>query len=353
MKGKRIKQQRPDNSGNSTTVFIRSQAAFCPDRSRSSIFCFLSPIFCLLIASCSVTQSPVPVVSRPPFLQKPATKLGAVSAETAKLYTVQKGDTLYSIALNHGLAYKDLAGWNNIDNPGAINLGQQLNLSPPSQAAQPSLFSVSEPALQSVAETPMPRATTEIREKTDRLKTEPKAFKLPYSEQALAQLNRPANMPSVLPPVLIARADPPAERVAKIDIEPQPQTTESGLDERIDWLWPTRGKVLEGFSENSKGVDIAGKTGQAVLASAAGKVVYSGGGLRGYGNLIIIKHNDTYLSAYAHNSKLLIKEGQAVTRGQKIAEMGNTDASLVKLHFEIRKHGKPVDPLQHLPTMSK
>ena len=357
MKGKRAKRQKLNNGRNPTTVFMHPQSAFCPDRSRSSVFCFLSPIFFLLIASCSVTQSPVPVVDRPPVLQKPATKLGAVSAETAKLYTVQRGDTLYSIALNHGLAYKDLAGWNNIDNPGAINLGQQLNLSPPSQAGQPSLFSVSEPALQPVAETAIPRATTETREKldanTDRLKTEPKAFKLPYSEQALAQLNRPANMPSALPPVVIARADPAVEKVAKIDIEPQPQTTESSLDERIDWLWPTQGKVLEGFSENSKGVDIAGKTGQAVLASAAGKVVYSGSGLRGYGNLIIIKHNDTYLSAYAHNSKLLIKEGQAVTRGQKIAEMGNTDASLVKLHFEIRKHGKPVDPLQHLPTMAK
>jgi lipoprotein NlpD len=353
MKGKRIKQQRPDNSGNPTTVFMRPQPAFCPDRSRPPVCCFLSTIFCLLIASCSVTQSPVPIVDRPPAQQKPAAKLGAISAETAKLYTVQKGDTLYSIALNHGLAYKDLAEWNNIDNPGAINLGQQLNLSPPSQAAQPSLFSVSEPALQSVAETAMPKAATEIREKIDRLKTEPKAFKLLYSEQVLAQLNRPANMPSALPPVLIAKADLAAERVAKIDIEPQPQTTESGLDERINWLWPTQGKILESFSESSKGVDIAGKTGQAVLASAAGKVVYSGSGLRGYGNLIIIKHNDTYLSAYAHNSKLLIKEGQAVTRGQKIAEMGNTDASLVKLHFEIRKHGKPVDPLQHLPAMPK
>ncbi|TSA52948.1 MAG: peptidase M23, partial [Nitrosomonadaceae bacterium] len=177
----------------------------------------------------------------------------------------------------------------------------------------------------------------------------PKAFKLPYSEQTLAQLKGPADTP----PVLTARADAASERVAKIDIEPQPQSAESNPDERIDWIWPTQGKVLEGFTESSKGVDIAGKTGQAVLASAPGKVVYSGSGLRGYGNLIIIKHNDTYLSAYAHNSKLLMKEGQTVTRGQKIAEMGNTDASQIKLHFEIRKHGKPVDPLQHLPAISK
>lgn len=363
MKGKRIKQQSLDNGGNPPMVFMRLQPAFCPDRQSSSVFCLLSTIFCLLIASCSVTQLPVPVVDRAPGAPKPASKLGAASAETAKLYTVQKGDTLYSIALNHGLAYKDLAEWNNIDNPNAINTGQQLSLSPPPQAAQPSLFSVSEPVPQPVAEPVIPRAATETRAATesrgkfdvniDKLKTEPKAFKLPYSEQTLAQLRGSADTP----PVLTARADAAAERVAKIDIEPQPQpqpqTAEVNPDERVDWIWPTQGKVLEGFSESSKGVDIAGKTGQAVLASAPGKVVYSGSGLRGYGNLIIIKHNDTYLSAYAHNSKLLMKEGQTVIRGQKIAEMGNTDASQIKLHFEIRKHGKPVDPLQHLPAMSK
>lgn len=349
MKGKRIKQQSLDNGGNPPAVFMRPRSAFCPDRSRPSIFCLLPPIICLLIASCSVTQPPVPVVDRAPALQKSA----AASTETVKLYTVQKGDTLYGIALNYGLAYKDLAEWNNIDNPNAIDIGQQLSLSPPAQAAQPSLFSLSEPAPPPAAETAVPRVATESRGKfdanIDKLKTEPKAFKLPYSEQTLAQLKGSADTP----PVLTAKADAAAERVAKIDIEPQPQSAESNPDECIDWIWPTQGKVLEGFTESSKGVDIAGKTGQAVLASAPGKVVYSGSGLRGYGNLIIIKHNDTYLSAYAHNSKLLMKEGQTVTRGQKIAEMGNTDASQIKLHFEIRKHGKPVDPLQHLPAMSK
>jgi lipoprotein NlpD len=359
MKGKRIKQQSLDDGGNLPMVFMRPRPAFCPDRSRSSVFCLLSTIFCLLIASCSVTQPPVPVVDRAPGAPKSASKPGAASAETAKLYTVQKGDTLYGIALNHGLAYKDLAEWNNIDNPNAINTGQQLSLSPPPQAAQPSLFSVYEPAPPPVAEPVIPRAATETKAATesrekfdvnaDKLKTEPKAFKLPYSEQTLAQLKGSADTPQVL----TAKADAAAERVAKVDIEPQLQTAEVNPDERVDWIWPTQGKVLEGFSESSKGVDIAGKPGQAVLASAPGKVVYSGSGLRGYGNLIIIKHNDTYLSAYAHNSKLLMKEGQTVTRGQKIAEMGNTDASQIKLHFEIRKHGKPVDPLQHLPAMSK
>jgi lipoprotein NlpD len=122
-------------------------------------------------------------------------------------------------------------------------------------------------------------------------------------------------------------------------------------DEKLDWQWPATGKLVTGFSDtaNLKGIDIAGKAGQPVLASAAGKVVYAGTGLRGYGKLVIVKHNTTFLSAYAHNSEILVKEGQQVTRGQKIAEMGNTDSDQVKLHFEIRQLGKPVDPLKYLP----
>ena len=144
------------------------------------------------------------------------------------------------------------------------------------------------------------------------------------------------------PPPSVSAAPPPkteSSRVPEID------------DDKIDWTWPASGKVIAGFSENAnlKGIDIAGKAGQPVLASAAGKVVYAGSGLRGYGKLVIIKHNQTYLSAYAHNSNLLVKEGQNVVRGQKIAEIGNTDSSQAKLHFEIRRLGKPVDPLKFLP----
>ena len=122
-------------------------------------------------------------------------------------------------------------------------------------------------------------------------------------------------------------------------------------DARLVWEWPTQGKVIYGFGEgtNQKGVGIDGRSGQAVLASAPGKVVYSGSGLRGYGRLIIIKHNASYLSVYAHNSQILVKEGQSVAKGQKIAEMGNSDSDRVALHFEIRRLGKPIDPLQYLP----
>jgi lipoprotein NlpD len=146
-----------------------------------------------------------------------------------------------------------------------------------------------------------------------------------------------------------ASPEPPPVVVARVDPKPAPEPADG--DEKVDWSWPAKGRIVTGFSEaaNLKGIDIAGTAGQPVAASAGGKVVYAGTGLRGYGKLIIVKHNAMYLSAYAHNKEILVKEGQQVAKGQKIAEMGNTDADQVKLHFEIRRHGKPVDPLRHLP----
>ena len=352
MKGKKIKQENLADGGNFATVSIRLRAALCQDGSSPFVFYLPSAIFCLLLASCSITQPHVPVIDRALGSQKFTDRSGTATGETGTFYIVQKGDTLYGIALNHGFSYKELAEWNNIDNPNSIDIGQQLSLSPPAQPAQPSLFALSEPAPPALSEIAAPKVPAEPEEKfvasTDKLKIEPKALKLPYSEQAMAQLQGLADTP----PTLTAQAGPATEKIAKVESELQPQTTEIIAGDQIEWIWPAKGKVLEGFSESSKGVDIAGKLGQPVLAAAAGKVVYSGAGLRGYGNLIIVKHNDTYLSAYAHNSKLLVKEGQAVTRGQKIAEMGNSDTELVKLHFEIRMHGKPVDPLKHLPAIS-
>ncbi|MGH8761825.1 MAG: peptidoglycan DD-metalloendopeptidase family protein [Nitrosospira sp.] len=284
-------------------------------------------------------------------MSQPETVLDA-AGQPPNLYIVQKGDTLYSIALNHGIDQKDLAQWNNIQDPGAIHIGQQLSLSSPFPVAQPSLFPLPEPVLPPSAGM-APNAVPPFEEKhmanTDKLKVEPKAFKLPYSEQAVALLKGGADVP----PMAILKADPAAEKKADAGTGPVPPVAEALRDDdRIEWIWPVKGKVLEGFSESTKGIDIAGKSGQPVSASAAGKVVYSGAGLRGYGKLIIIKHNPTYLSAYAHNDKLLVKEGQTVAKGQKIAEMGSTDTNLVKLHFEIRKNGKPVDPLKHLPGIS-
>jgi lipoprotein NlpD len=130
-----------------------------------------------------------------------------------------------------------------------------------------------------------------------------------------------------------------------------PTAAAAGSDEEISWIWPTKGVVLAGFDEvKNKGLDIGGALGDQVLAAADGRVVYVGAGLRGYGNLIILKHNNTYLSAYAHNHTLLVKEDQSVRKGQKIAEMGSSDVDRVKLHFEVRRQGKPVDPLKYLPV---
>ena len=181
------------------------------------------------------------------------------------------------------------------------------------------------------------------------VKSQPKAVKVPYSDQALAQLSgqtqaQTGGRAPVIPPVVqpVAKADPAPEE--------KPAASEED-DEKVDWGWPASGKVLSTFNEttNLKGIGIAGKLGQPVIASAPGKVLYSGDGIRGYGKLVIIKHNKVYMSVYAHNQQLLVKEGQAVVKGQKIADMGASDADQVKLHFEIRRFGKPIDPLKLLP----
>jgi lipoprotein NlpD len=240
---------------------------------------------------------------------------------------IQKGDTLYSIAFEHGLDYREVAEQNNIENPAAIQIGQQIKLLPSEDA-------VSErPRIDTKPLVPSPPVVIVK-------KDQPKIAKLPYSDKAVAQiegLQQESGQPvaSVTPPIQVVK---PAQEI------------DTASDEGMEWSLPTKGKVIGEYSEsaNRKGVDIAGVKGQTVMASAAGKVVYSGSGLRGYGKLVIIKHNKTYLSAYAHNDQILVKEGQSVTKGQKIAEMGSTDADQVKLHFEIRKFGKPVDPAKYL-----
>jgi len=192
----------------------------------------------------------------------------------------------------------------------------------------------------------------------------PKAVKEPYSENAVREVGRTGGGLDAL----IAKSEPRATTPATSSATPAPSASATpplfgnpptpaapapspGDDEGLDWVWPAKGKLVAQFSENAslKGIDIAGATGDAVVASAPGRVVYAGSGLRGYGKLVIIKHNATYLTAYAHNKDLLVKEGQSVTRGQKIAEMGSSDTDRVKLHFEIRRLGKPMDPLRFLP----
>lgn len=264
----------------------------------------------------SVSSSPRVVAKAPP-------KKNVLSS--GQVYVVQKGDTLYSIAFLNGVDYVDIAELNNIDDPSVIKIGQQLSI--PASTA-PKIIEKKQPA------------TTQPVVEAGGVKTQPKTGKIPYSDKALAQAEKVPETAKASPAVAPVAAEVTSSK--EVDDE-----------EALEWGMPSIGKVIAGFSEtaNRKGVDISGKQGQAVVASATGKVVYSGSGLRGYGKLVIIKHNKTYLSAYAHNDQILVKEGQNVSKGQKIAEMGNTDAEQVKLHFEIRKFGKPVDPAQFLPMI--
>ena len=177
-------------------------------------------------------------------------------------------------------------------------------------------------------------------------KTEPKALRLPYSAENLAMLQRGE---AAQPPTLQA-GKPEAGVAAAQPAKPAAPAAEERDGEAIEFIWPAKGKVLTRFSEpTSKGVDIGGKAGDPVVAAASGRVIYIGTGIRGYGKLIVIKHDNNFNSVYAHNREILVKQDQAVTRGQKIAELGDTDSDSPKLHFEIRKSGKPVDPVKYLP----
>ncbi|MDH5480058.1 MAG: peptidoglycan DD-metalloendopeptidase family protein [Nitrosomonas sp.] len=295
---------------------------------------FLCIIFLLLI-SCGTTQKPAPVVERSIGAQPQLAGVDGSTVKKGKFYTVQHGDTLYSIALSHGVDHDELAQLNGIVDPANIEPGQVINLSVPVKQAEPVLF-----ALPQVSITP-----PDSEQEESNVKTHPKAVNLPYSDQNVAYVQNSINPPANDQPTQVTET-------ARIGPAPVPADQANNVMSRTlgtDWIWPTTGKLSSAFSKNSKGVKISGQSGQSVVASASGEVVYSGHGLRGYGNLIIIKHNNTFLSAYAHNSKVLVKEGDLVITGQKIAEMGSTDTDTVQLHFEIRKYGKPVDPLQYLP----
>ncbi len=334
-----------------------------------SLRCFTALLLISVLAACAA-RHPAPVSDSrptpPPRAGVPAdTQPGpetqvAKPAETEKVYVIQKGDTLISIALQNGLDYRELAAWNNIENPNVIKLGETLRLTAPGApvivagpTAQPK---PGEPVASPLIFTPVAAPGT-MSGNTDRLKTEPKAAKLPYSDAAYSKLLAEAAA-AALPaasnaPALVATAPTtsalPAPVTPAVGVPAAPAATDD-----VDWAWPLqpqpKGKIIANFTDANKGIDISGAKNTPVLASAPGKVVYSGAGLRGYGRLVIIKHNNTWLSAYAHNEKILVPEGQEVKKGQQIAEMGSSDADQVKLHFEIRKQGKPVDPLKFLPN---
>jgi lipoprotein NlpD len=275
---------------------------------------------CAVLASCaSPRRTPAPVEDRlgarhgtvpaQPATAAAAPLPGAENAGKPGYHTVRPGETLLRIALESGQNWRDIARWNNLDNPNVIEVGQVLRVAPPAGSA--------------VAAAPAP-----------------------------APAPAPAAPVAALPPASAASSVARGTATAAAPSSAPINTPSAGADDDIAWIWPTpnAATVLAGFDEQkNKGVDIAGRAGDPVLAAADGRVVYAGAGLRGYGNLIILKHNNTYLTAYAHNQALLVKEDQVVHKGQKIAEMGSTDTDRVKLHFEIRRQGKPVDPTRYLP----
>jgi lipoprotein NlpD len=308
----------------------------------------------LALTACSA-RGPAPVTDRagsPSAAESSARKPAASSVATAPrpvtpqiaqsstgFHTVRRGDTLFAIAFANSVDFRQLAEWNNLESPDVIRVGQVLRLTPPE--TRPAENSVEVTAL---AADPLPQAQPLSEAPVLR---EPQAILLPYSDASWAQVSgTPIQLPAPqAPPAPVAVTVAPAPPSA---VAPPPP---SAVVE--DWMWPAQGKLIGRFgAAGGKGIDIAGTRNAPVFAVAPGKVVYSGVGLRGYGRLLIIKHPGEFLSAYAHNQEMLVKEGDTVAAGQKIALMGDSDADRVKLHFEIRQYGKPLDPLKYLPERS-
>lgn len=257
------------------------------------------------------------------------------------LHTVGRGDTLYAIAFANSLDYRDLAAWNKLESPDRILVGQTLRLTPPPGAVETTpLEQNAQPSAKPLAEAPLLRT--------------PQAVFLVYSEANWAQASgiavaSPPPAPEKPAPVAEKPVTPPVAEKPAAGPSPAPAPV-AAVD---TWLWPAEGTLAGRFgAAGGKGIDIVAPRNAPVKAVAPGKVVYSGSGLRGYGQLIIVKHAGEFLSAYAHNEAILVKEGEAVAAGQKIALMGDSGAERVKLHFEIRRYGKPLDPLAYLPERS-
>ena len=294
-------------------------------------------VLALALAGCSTTPTRAPVEDRkpalpvagaaaasktapgtPPVAATEALKPlpGAENAGRSGYYTVKPGDTIIRIGLENGQNWRDVVRWNGIENPNLIEVGQVLRVVSPTVDAA------------AVASRGVAAAQIDTR---------------PLEGKGAA-------LPAALPASAAAAPGADIGKAAASTPAVVPTAPREGDDEPA-WAWPAAGPVLAGFEEGKqKGLLLGGRQGEPVLAAADGRVVYAGAGLRGYGNLLIVKHNNTYLTAYAHNQTLLVKDDQAVRRGQKIAEMGSSDADRVQLHFEIRRQGKPIDPARLLPA---
>jgi lipoprotein NlpD len=320
-----------------------------------------------LLAACA-SNEPAPVVDLSPALPRPAPSERTADADGGS-YRVVRGDTLYAIAFRHGLDFRDVAAWNRIEPPYRIYAGQELHLqaprdwrpaaaaaAPPRPAAAPAAPAANTPI---VVAAPATRSATpggagvfeDVPESAPSAAppTAPEQARVPAAREAASA--PPAPSASTAPPAPSAgkpapKSSPPA--AAPPPIAPDSSSSAGG----IAWRWPGKGALLGTFvagEQTRQGIDIGGNAGDPVLAAADGEVVYSGNGLIGYGELIIIKHNASFLSAYGHNRKRLVQEGERIRAGQQIAEMGSSASSRDELHFEIRKNGKPVNPLDYLP----
>ena len=264
----------------------------------------------IALGACT-SQKPAPVVDRSgaAAARPPVVAVKPVTREARDgVYTVQRGDTLYSIATAFGVDVRDLARWNGLPDASALRVGQQVRVTPPPEPAAATVMPVTPSGSAEVRPLPAPGTTAE---------------------------------PAPLPPAAVPESPPSAK--------PEPPPSSSAAPP-AQWLWPVAGKVIDGFdSPRNKGIDIGGTEGAPVQAAADGEVVHVGSALRGYGNLVIIRHAGDYVTAYGHNRKILVTQGQQVKRGQQIAELGRSDADRPKLHFEIRHQGKPLDPVKYLP----
>jgi lipoprotein NlpD len=288
------------------------------------------------LAGCA-SDSPAPVVDRSAGSKPVVTKAAVVvpvhqiEASHNGLHTVEKGDTLYAIAFANNLDVQDLTKWNKLTSPDLIRIGQVLRLTAPNAVAPGRGVEIQPLDAEALPQAkPLPVVPT-LREPQGRV--------LPYSDANWARVNTAP--PAVAPAPKPEAAPPVAATAATAAVTAAPG----------DWIWPAKGTLAGRFGgSGGKGIDIVGERNTPILAVAPGRVVYSGSGLRGYGKLIIIKHPGEFLSAYAHNQTMLVKEGDTVVAGQKIALMGDSDADRVKLHFEIRQYGRPLDPLKYLPS---
>lgn len=306
-----------------------------------------------LVGACSTPRSAAPVVDRtqPPSKSSDAARqrtqaatqqqtsqspVAPTAAPTAQrgFYVVKRGDTLGRIAQEFSQNWRDLVSWNNLASANDIKVDQVLRVAPPEAGSPLNGAQTGSIANSGVEVRPLtPQASAAPLSKSG-----PRGDKRTFSDATLADMQKsdaasPVTQSKVEPVRPVEKADSPS----------------AGADEVTDWIWPTEGKLIGGFDGNKKGIDIAGTMGQPIIAVAPGTVLYASS-VRGYGNLVIVKHTNNILSAYAHNKTILVKEGQTVSKGQRIAEMGNSDADTVKLHFEIRQQGKPVDPTKFLPN---